>query len=542
MNTLTCVLRNLFTLAVVITLAGCSGSSSNDNPTQVPPETQQPSTAPETTETPEATQTPDPDGQTPTNASTDPVEPSGTTAGVWTGPTDFGTGVYIIDSAQNLYGFSSDGEGKFKSLFGTIDSPLERFDHRVGDNPDLGDAPTIVGDPDGEFASLSYLFEITEDGRNLFNTSALGDFTMALADDNSITVADVAGNWESKTSFCDTCPLALNLSIAADGTLSGQTSFGEEGTLDPANEIPLSGSVSGSGQYLQIEFSWDGKVRTGVLYREIGTEKLMLNTVGVESAEAGNRAFSALLTRSSTGSAPVVTEPTTTTMPDSESINAAGIWTGSTDFGTGVYIIDAENNLFGLSSDGAENFKSLFGPIDGLIERFDHRISDNLALGDAYTIVGDPDMQFANLSYAFSISEDGNSLTNTSTLGEFTMTAANDNAITIADAVGNWESKTSFCDTCPLELNLTIEADGSISGSTVFGQNGMVDPANTLPLSGTLKEAGQYLTVSFNWDGKTRKGVVYREMGTQKLIINTVGIESAADGNRAFSALLTQLP
>ena len=274
---------------------GCSGSGSNDNPSPDSPGTQQPSTGSET---------PAPLGTGP-NSTAGPVEPSGNTAGVWIGPTDFGTGVYIIDSAQNLFGFSSDGLGKFKSLFGSIDSPLERFDHRVGDNPAIGDAPTIVGDPDSEFANLSYLFAVTEDGRSLFNSSALGEFTMTLADDNSIAVADVAGNWESKTSFCDTCPLALNLSIAADGTLSGQTSFGEQGTLDPSNEVPLSGSVSGGGQYLQIEFTWDGKVRSGVLYREFGTEKLMLNTIGIESAEAGNRAFSALLTRSSTGSVPV---------------------------------------------------------------------------------------------------------------------------------------------------------------------------------------------------------------------------------------------
>jgi len=335
-------MRHFFTLAVAITLAGCSGSSSNDNPTPNSQETQQPSTG---TETPAAQGT-DPNVQTPTdsNASTigDPVEPSGTTAGVWIGDTDFGTGVYIIDSDQNLFGFSSDGEGKFKSLFGLIDSPLERFDHRAGDNPELGGAPTIVGDPDGEFASLLYSFAITEDGRSLFNTSALGEFTMALADDNSITLADVAGDWQSKTSFCDTCPLELNLSITADGTLSGKTSFGEQGTLDPSNEIPLSGSVSGGGQYLQIEFTWDGKVRSGVLYREFGTEKLMLNTVGIESDETGNRAFSALLSRSSTGSAPATTEPTSS-MPDSESISATGFWTGSTDSGTGVYIIDAEN-------------------------------------------------------------------------------------------------------------------------------------------------------------------------------------------------------
>jgi len=177
-----------------------------------------------------------------------------------------------------------------------------------------------------------------------------------------------------------------------------------------------------------------------------------------------------------------------------------------------------------------------------LIERFDHRTSDNPTLGDAFTIVGDPDLQFANLSYTFTISEDGNSLTNTSTLGEFTMTATNDNAITIADTVGNWESKTSFCDTCPLVLSLTIGADGGITGNTVFGLEGTVDAANTLPLSGTLTEAGQYLAVSFSWDGKTRNGVVYRDIGTQKLVINTVGVESATDGNRAFSALLTQLP
>lgn len=537
MNTVTYVIRTFFTLAIVITLAGCSGSSSSDNPTPAPSGTQQPSTGSETPVTGT-----DPVTSTPTGSTTGgPVEPSGTTAGVWVGPTDFGTGVYIIDSAQNLFGFSSDGQGKFKSLFGSIDSPLERFDHRVGDNPAIGDAPTIVGDPDGEFASLSYLFEITEDGRSLFNTSALGEFTMALADDNSITVADVAGNWESKTSFCDTCPLELNLSITADGTLSGQTSFGDQGELDPSNEIPLSGSVSGDGQYLQIEFTWDGKVRSGVLYREFGTDKLMLNTVGIESAELGNRAFSALLTRSSTGATPVTTEPTPTT-PNTDSISATGTWTGSTDSGTGIYIIDAENNLFGLSTDGAGNYKSLFGPIDGLIERFDHRTSDNLALGDAFTIVGDPDLQFANLLYTFTLSEDGNSLTNTSTLGEFTMAATTDNAITIADAVGNWESKTSFCDTCPLVLSMTIGADGGISGSTVFGLEGTVDPANTLPLTGTLTEAGQYLAVSFNWDGKIRNGVVYRDVGTQKLIINTVGVESAADGNRAFSALLTQLP
>jgi len=103
MNTITYVIRSFFTLAVVIALAGCSGSGSNDSPTPGSPQTQQPPTV---SETPTAPGT-DPNGQTPTESTAGPVEPSGTTAGVWTGPTDFGTGVYIIDNAQNLFGLAT---------------------------------------------------------------------------------------------------------------------------------------------------------------------------------------------------------------------------------------------------------------------------------------------------------------------------------------------------------------------------------------------------------------------------------------------------
>ena len=534
------MLKALLLAAAFTLAAGCSSSGGDDPaPTPTPPTTNPSDPAAPTN----PTTTPPPTDQ-PTNPDATPGVPSGTIVGVWTGPTDFGTGVYVIDSNEFLYGFSSDGAGKFKSMFGPTSGLIERFDHRISDNLALGDAPTVVGDPDQEFASLSYLFEVTEDGMSLFNTSFLGDFTMALADDNAISIADVAGSWEAKTSFCETCPLAVNIDIAADGSLSGQTSFGDQGVLDPVNAIPLSGSVTGGGQFLNIEFIWDGKTRTGVAYRDPGTQKLMINTVGLESEEAGNRAFSALMTRTS-GTTPTTPTPTPTptdpTNPgDPSSADVSGVWTGTSDFGSGVYIIDPEQNLFGFSADGAGKFKSLFGPVSGLIERFDHRLGDNPALGDAFTVVGDPDMEFANLSYQFTLSEDGNSLTNTSALGSFTMTNAPDNAISIADISGNWISRTSFCDTCPLEVNLSITATGAVTGNTSFGLNGTIDPANVLPLTGTLTEAGQFLGITFNWDGKVRTGVVYRDIGTQKLMLNTIGFESAEAGNRAFSALLTR--
>jgi len=130
------------------------------------------------------------------------------------------------------------------------------------------------------------------------NTGEAGEFSLTLADANdlpALVVADVVGDWESRTGIDDGAgganELVVSMTFSADGMVTGSTTFA---AFDP---VPLNGTVTSAGQYLSLNFLWNGLTRNGVVYLEPATGRLIVNTFGFESTEEGNRSFSANLVR-----------------------------------------------------------------------------------------------------------------------------------------------------------------------------------------------------------------------------------------------------
>lgn len=235
---------------------------------------------------------------------------------------------------------------------------------------------------------------------------------------------------------------------------------------------------------------------------------------------------------SNPGTTPPVNNPGT---PGTPTGNTTGIWVGNTDFGSGVYVIDGQQILYGLSTDNVGSYKSLHGPITAAVARFDHRVSDEPEFGTGITIVGTPDENFAEIAYTFGASDDGAFLTNTSTFGTFNMQRDN-TVLTLADAVGTYETRTAFCPSgCRLSAGITISGDGTITGFTNADSAQAV--AEQVPLNGTVTEEGQFLRVQFTWNGLNRSGVIYRDFGTANVVMNTVGFESTNEGSRSFTGI-----
>jgi len=223
-----------------------------------------------------------------------------------------------------------------------------------------------------------------------------------------------------------------------------------------------------------------------------------------------------------------------------------GVWYGNNDFGNGVMVIDAANNVYALSANGEGRYETVFGPLSGTLERYIHR--DSEIDGQSFTLAGDypserPAQENAGAdttSYSLSVINDGQQLQNSGgDAAEFSMTFATTDdvqTITLAEVAGSWGAMTNFGPTFDLELNFDINGDGSVTGDTIY-QNGA---PNTL--SGTISEpanANQYLSVSFEWLGNARNGVIYKSReNSSQLILNSVGPDN--DGNKSFSALMTR--
>ena len=227
--------------------------------------------------------------------------PSGTTAGVWFGATGFGEGVVIVGDTGQVTGLSNNGAGRYEAVFGNAGSAMQRFFHRNSENPASATSFTLAGDlPSSLDATqadtLTYNLSATNDGQQLDNTGDAGAFslTFATADDiGTIDSASIAGTWVARTSFCPAdCNLSLTLNIAASGALTGET------VLNAPPGIALTGTLTnpGSNQYLNVSMTWNGQQRTGVLYRDRTTARLVLNTVG-PNGDGTNSSFSAFLTQ-----------------------------------------------------------------------------------------------------------------------------------------------------------------------------------------------------------------------------------------------------
>ena len=233
-------------------------------------------------------------------------------------------------------------------------------------------------------------------------------------------------------------------------------------------------------------------------------------------------------TTSGTTTSGTTTSGTTTSGGTNQSGGTAGVWFGQSDFGEAVVVVDASQQLYGLSSNGA-NHEAVLGAVGAPLNRYLHRDSSNPAFGDSFTLVGDlPSDQVEGaadtVNYSLSVVNDGQQL-NVTGGSTFSLTFAGTNdveAITLASAAGSYQAQTSFCVSppaaaaCDLLFAMDIAANGTVSGRTEF--NG----ANAIALTGTASEGnGQYLNVSYDWNGNSFAGVLYQDRTTAKLVLNS---------------------
>ncbi len=220
-----------------------------------------------------------------------------------------------------------------------------------------------------------------------------------------------------------------------------------------------------------------------------------------------------------------------------------GVWFGDNNFGTGVMIVDASQNVYALTGSGSQ-YESVFGPASQELQRFLHRDSENAAFNDSFTIAGDLPSDISGnpadnvIVYNLQAENDGQQITNTVADTGFTMTFADENALpalTLADAVGSWTSKSSFCPMdCNITLSFNISASGDVTGSTVFND---FEPFTLEGTVSSATNASQYLSVSFEWLEQARTGVLYRDRNdTNRLILNTVGPNGDGTGSQSFTA------
>ena len=237
---------------------------------------------------------------TPVDVAPVSANPTGALLGAWFGTTNFGPGVVVIDSNNQIAGLSTDGAGTFEVVHGAVGGNLERMFHRNSDNPAHGDSFTLAGDlpsvvDPAQSDTVAYNLAVVNDGEQLDNTGGPGNFSLTFATTNDIAAIDVAflnGGWRAETSFCPAgCDVALEMMFQESGAVTGFTTFNGEGQLD------LNGSlVQTSPVFMEVSFIWNGLPRAGVIHRDItDSSRIVLNTIGDNGGT--NQSFSAVLTR-----------------------------------------------------------------------------------------------------------------------------------------------------------------------------------------------------------------------------------------------------
>ncbi len=211
------------------------------------------------------------------------------TAGVWFGTTSFGEGVFIIDAQNSLYGLSRRDDGIAETVFGDVDATIQRHLHVPSRNPDHGTSFNLLGErPENinifDMNDVDYDLEVTNDGQSLVNSGIGGNFSLTFAtvdDVKPISVLSIAGQWESRTAFCNIgCDLTMELEISNSGFVTGSSRVNDD---MPGQLAGSAAAADNSNLYLQIEFLLNGDRRSGVVYFDRLTDALILNTVGVDA-------------------------------------------------------------------------------------------------------------------------------------------------------------------------------------------------------------------------------------------------------------------
>ncbi len=294
------MITRLVLAAAVTAVVGCSSdSSSTSTPTTETPTTETPATETPATETP-TTETPT--TETPTTET--PTTSNDSTEGLWLGTTTFGDAVFVIDASDNVWGLSANTAGQYESVYGNLsdNAPEQLYAHRDSENSAFGDSFTGVGDA-GD--TRAYSFALANDGQSLVSSTQGDTFSLTRADNNDaapITQAGIAGEWDSQVAICgtpETCSvLQISMTFAADGTVTGFSKFASPDDLATAAPIAIAGTATSQGQYLSISFEWNGTNRTGIVFGDRTTDKLILQTSDpAPAADAIAETFNARLTR-----------------------------------------------------------------------------------------------------------------------------------------------------------------------------------------------------------------------------------------------------
>ena len=221
-------------------------------------------------------------------------------AGVWFGTTSFGEGIFVIGNENNLYGLSTRSDGIVEAVFGEPDGSVQRFFHLSSRNPAHGTSFNLFGErPENinnfDMNDVEYNLVVGNDGQSLTNSGIGGNFslTFATSDDvRPISVLSAAGQWESRSSFCEIrCDITVVLEISNSGFLTGTSQFNDNTPGQLAGSVTAADS---SNLYLQVEFLLNGERRSGVMYFDRISDSLILNTVGVD---AGTGSLAAIFQR-----------------------------------------------------------------------------------------------------------------------------------------------------------------------------------------------------------------------------------------------------
>jgi len=226
---------------------------------------------------------------------------------------------------------------------------------------------------------------------------------------------------------------------------------------------------------------------------------------------------------------PPVTRPTVTptggggvAAPSADS--KAGVWVGSFGLSSGVYVVDNNNNLYGLAiePDGAAN--SVFGNLgagnsfSGVLDTHFHPPT-NAVSGANFAPQGEDPA--TNSAFNLNIIN-GQTIEDAASGVALTFSAPGTLTPATFDSVaGQWRGVHSFCS--PSSCSEFV-IDLTFSGGNFTGQTGVVrldSGTDVFPvdMAGALTQFGDVLLANYNWGSRSLQGVVYFN-GDGRLVIN----------------------
>ena len=204
---------------------------------------------------------------------------------------------------------------------------------------------------------------------------------------------------------------------------------------------------------------------------------------------------------------------------------------------SGVYTVGGDNALAGLALGEDGSAVSLFGPLGGPLDRYDH-VASRPATAGVFSAG-----EFAGQTSDFSVNESGQAVVSDDGTITFRNAASGGLlAATPESVAGNWSGRHRFVDRDDVGSFLVTEV--TFSGDTFSGQTRVTDDdgegTRMNPItSGRLTQSDDALIASFEWNGNLYEGIAFfTPDNTGRLVL--VGRTEASDtGNPTIGSLLT---